>query len=106
MPDPLISTRLDRDLVEALDRLAEEEDRPRSAVVRQLIEAGLSQVRLERAVEAYRDGEVSLWAAARMAEVPLWSFLDILRERRVPVPARYTLGDAEEDIAQARGADA
>lgn len=106
MPDPRISTRVDPDLVEALDRLAEEGDRSRSAVIRELIEAGLSQVRLGRAVEAYSDGQVGFWAAARMADVPLWSFMDVLRERRIGVPARYTLQDAEEDVRQALGAGA
>lgn len=102
-PDPLVSTRLGRASARELDRLAKRRGVRRSAVLRDLIERGLRAARLEDAVAAYRDGDVSFGRGAELAGVSVWEFHETLRQRRIPVPRSYTREDVREDVAQALG---
>ena len=44
----------------------------------------------------YTEGRVSMEKAAELADVSIWKFLDILKERKVPI--RYDLEDIKKEI--------
>nr|WP_232820618.1 UPF0175 family protein [Halorussus litoreus] len=50
----------------------------------------------ETAVERYREGTASLGRAAKLADVSIWRFLDVLSECGVEV--NYDESDLEADI--------
>lgn len=91
-----VSGRLPDALVRALDDLGKASGKSRSEVLRMVVQRGLDEVRMERAVESYRNGEASLGRAAEIAGVHLTLFLDALR--RAGVPFRYTSSDVAEDL--------
>lgn len=101
--DPLVSTRLGRTSARELDHLAKRRGVRRAAVLRDLIEKGLQAARVEDAIAAYRDGEVSFGRGAELAGVSVWAFHEALRQRRIGVPRAYRREDMLEDVAQAFG---
>jgi hypothetical protein len=79
-----VNVRLDRGLIEEIDRMALEDAVDRSEMARRLLGAGLAARRMRNAVEAYRAGRVSAWRAAEMAGVSLYEMLDRIHEEGVP----------------------
>lgn len=96
-----VSGRLPDALVQALDALAEQTGRTRSQVLRDIVEKGVEVERLDRAIEAYREGQVSLSRAAEMADKPMTVFLDELKARGLGAPLAYDLEDLDADLAWA-----
>jgi predicted HTH domain antitoxin len=92
----VITLRLPREMLEQLDGLAQREHRDRSSVIRDLLERGVGERRVEHALELYRTGRVTGWKAAQMAGVSLWRFHEALRERGVLL--QYSEHDLEEDL--------
>lgn len=68
----------------------------RSTTMRELLRLGLQQYTLEKGIALYRDGKVSLEKAAEIANVSLWKFLDVLRERKLPL--HYDGEDIKKEI--------
>ena len=95
-----ISLRLPSDTLKKLDELAEREQKDRSTMIRELLNAGIQEKDLDYAVDKYRKGQVTSWKAAQMAGVSLWSFLEVLRERSVLI--QYSEHDLEEDLKALR----
>ncbi len=57
----------------------------RSAAIRNLLERGIKDWKLEIAVSEYRDGKISLMKASKKAEIIIWGFLDELNRRKIPI---------------------
>jgi double-stranded uracil-DNA glycosylase len=81
-----INIRLEADLVSALERVAREESTDRATALRRLLKASLQRWEIDRAIDAYRAGDVSLGRAAEEAGVSQWELLELLREARVAYP--------------------
>lgn len=94
-----VSGRLPEDLVEALDEMGDATGRTRSEVLRDVVQRGVAEARLERGLEAYRRGEASLGRASRIADVPITVFLGELRNAGIPF--QYGVADVEQDLAWA-----
>lgn len=94
-----VSGRLPEEVVQALDEMGEATGRTRSEVLRDVVQRGLSEARLERALEAYRRGNASLGRASRIADVPVTVFLDELKDAGIPF--RYGAEDVEQDLSWA-----
>lgn len=97
-----VSGRLPEDLVEGLDELGEATGRTRSDVLREVVQRGLDEARLERALDAYRRGEVSLGRASEMAGIPITVLLDELRAEGIQ--RSYDVDELERDLDWAEGA--
>ncbi|WP_435176883.1 UPF0175 family protein [Halorussus sp. AFM4] len=95
-----VTTRVPEDLYEKIERIQKEEQTDRSTAVKRLLERGVGDWQLETAVRRYREGSVSLGAAAELADVSVWRFLDVLEERGVEM--NYDESDLEADIAAVR----
>ena len=75
-----------------------------STVLRRLIEKGLSETKIEIAIDSYAKGKTSLERSSKIAGLSLWGFLDELKTRNVAL--RYSLADAEFEIKTILGAHA
>lgn len=75
--------RFDEDLLKKADELAKIQRVDRSTILRKATELGLKELLLQHALDVYRRGLVSVWKAAELADVPLWRFIDVLKEREI-----------------------
>lgn len=57
--------------------------------------------KLELAIEMYREGKWSTGKAGKFCGMTRIAFMDLLRDRKVPMP--YTREMLEQDLAYARG---
>lgn len=58
---------------------------------------GLRDKLVEDALRAYREGNVSMWKAAKIAGVSLWEFVEILKVKGIEI--QYGLKELEEDLS-------
>lgn len=92
----VLSVRIPRGDIQELDFLSKEEKKRKADLLRELVREGLKIKRIGLALEKFRNKEITVWKAARIADVPLTQFLDILREKRVEF--NYTEKELEEDF--------
>lgn len=83
-----VSTRLDVVTIDLFEKILNER---RSEVIRELIEAG----KKEKAVELYKNKKVSLGLGAKLSNLTLSEFIDLLKQHNV------TLNLDKEDIEKA-----
>lgn len=91
-----ISLTVPKELLEKSERIAKEKLEDRSTVMRELLALGLKQYMIKDALEQYTDGKVSMEKAAELADVSIWKFLDIIRDKKIPI--RYDLEDIKKEI--------
>lgn len=95
-----VTVRLSKEMLEEIEAIAEREKVDRSELIRRLLDAALRQRRVVEAVEDYRDGRVTLWRASEAAGLSLREMMEIVRERKIPIP--YTLDDLDRDLEYVR----
>lgn len=66
--------------------------------MRELIVTGLKEKKLKEALRFYTEGKISLWRAARLAEVSLWRMMEIVAERKIL--AQYGERELREDLIE------
>jgi predicted HTH domain antitoxin len=92
-----MSTRLPPEMEKEIDWYAKKEQVGKTVALRKILDKGLKEVKLEHALDEYKKGRVTLWKAAEIAGVSLWEMIDVVKERKIPVP--YALEDLKEDLA-------
>jgi len=85
-----------KQLKKSLKELQELTGDDQSTVLRRAVGRGLSEAKLDIAVDRYVREKASLEQASVVAGVSLWRFLDELRTRNVAL--RYSQADAEAEI--------
>jgi len=100
MKDKLMSFRIPVKIEKEIEELALHEDSDKSKLIRELIILGIKERKLKRALELYVNGRVSLWKAARLAELSLWGMMSFLQEKKIPV--QYGKRDLDEDLKALR----
>lgn len=78
-----LSARIPDDLETELESYIEQENLDRSTAVRKLLTEGLGDWRKEKALEKLEAGETTLSGAASMAEMNVWEFAALAKERNV-----------------------
>jgi predicted HTH domain antitoxin len=81
------SIRLDPVEHEQLAHMSAAEGVSEAALMKQFVREGISRYRLEKAISAYRQGEVDLSAAARYAGVSVYRMMTELEARAITPPA-------------------
>ncbi|MBU2617757.1 MAG: UPF0175 family protein [Euryarchaeota archaeon] len=94
-----ISTRVPKEIIEAMQEIEEIEQSDRATVVRKLLVKAIEEWKKNRAIQLYRDGKITLWRAARMANLSLREMMKLAAEKGIEF--RYTEKDMEEDIKAA-----
>jgi predicted HTH domain antitoxin len=95
-----VTARLPRDMLREVERLAEEMKVDRSELIRRLLDSALREKRVKEAVQAYREGRVTLWKAAERAGLSLREMIELAKEEKIPVS--YSLEDLRRDIEYVR----
>ncbi|MGQ4916034.1 MAG: UPF0175 family protein [Candidatus Asgardarchaeia archaeon] len=80
----ILNVRVNKKLIEELDKIAEEEMTDRASVARKLLMEGIRRRKIERAIQLYRKGLISLERAAEIAEVSIWEMIEFKNELKVP----------------------
>jgi len=93
-----LSTRLPKEDARKIDELAANLGLDRGALLKQLIRKGLKEIQVERALDGYRHGTITLSKAAEIAELPLRDMLLRLSEESVELnyDVRELIRDLEE----------
>ena len=91
-----VSLTVPRELLEKSEKIAKEKLEDRSTVMRELLALGLKQYMIKDSLEMYVEGKISMEKAAELADVSIWKFLDVLKERKIPL--RYDLEDIKKEI--------
>lgn len=79
-----VNIRLERELLEELDEMADAESLDRAELCRRLLREGLRRERVDIAVRRYREGLVSASRAAEMARISLYEMLDRIHKEGIP----------------------
>ncbi|MEK6903506.1 MAG: UPF0175 family protein [Nanoarchaeota archaeon] len=91
-----VSLTMPQELLERSKEIAEENSEDRSTTLRGLLRLGIKQYLVEKGISLYAEGKVSLEKAAEIADVSLWKFLDMLKDKKIPL--RYDLEDMKKEI--------
>ena len=91
-----LSTRLAKEEASKIDELAANLGLDRGAVLKQLIRKGLKEIQIERALDAYRRGTITLSRAAEIAELTLRDILLRLPEESVEL--NYDVEELRRDL--------
>ena len=91
-----LSTRLAKEEARKIDELAASLGLDRGAVLKQLIRKGLKEIQIERALDAYRRGTITLSRAAEIAELSLRDILLRLPEESLEL--NYDVEELRRDL--------
>jgi len=95
----VISTRVPDKLAQDLKEIEKEEQSDRATTIRKLLAKAIKEWKIEHSLRLYHDGTVTLWRAARLAEVNLREMMEKAAQKGIEF--KYTENDLEEDIQAA-----
>ncbi len=96
MKTTALSVRMNENEARQVDACAELSGLDRSALLKQLIRTGLKQYKMDQAVRAYRNQEVSLSRAAEIAGITSRDFLSRMASNGVEL--NYGIHDFDADL--------
>jgi predicted HTH domain antitoxin len=82
-----------------LEKIGKEEKTNRATVVRKLLAQAIADWKLNRALTFYSEEKITLWKAAKIAELPIWEMMEVIKQRKVPF--RHAHEDFREDFEKA-----
>ena len=91
-----ICLRLSKETAKKLREIADNEEKDRSTLIREMLEQAIKEKNLEQVMELYRKGQITGWKAAQLAGISLWNFYKVLAEKGVLL--QYSEHDLEEDL--------
>ena len=78
-----ISVRLKEDFMKEAERLAKLEMVDKSTIIREALEKGFAEIKLEIAIEMFSKGKISTTEAAEIAELSVGEMMDELVRRGI-----------------------
>ncbi len=90
-----ISVRIPKEELKEIEYISKYEKATKSAVLREVLDKGIKEKKLEIALEKYQKEEATASKAAKMAGLPLTLFLDILYKKGINY--HYDIEDLRED---------
>lgn len=93
---PAISVRLDKDTLKEVEFLTKEYKTDKSEVVRRILDKGLKQAKLEKALELLRQHKISVGKAAKLAGVTIYEMVELCKKNEIHVG--YTKEDLMRDL--------
>jgi predicted HTH domain antitoxin len=91
-----VTTRVEDELAKAIDEVAKKEGMDRSTVIRRFLSKAVKEWLIEKSLEDYGNGRLTLWQAAERCGLSLWEMITEVRKREIHVP--YTLEELREDL--------
>lgn len=94
-----VSVRLEDGFMKEAEKLAKMESVDKSAIIREALEKGLSEVKLEIALDRFSKGKASTSEAAKIAGLSIGEMMDELVNRALK--PRITKEDLEDSLERA-----
>ena len=91
-----VSVRIDKPELDEIEEISRLEKKSRSNILREVLEKGIMEKKLEIALEKFRNNEATAWKAAKIANMPLTQFMDILVQKGIDF--HYGLRELREDF--------
>ena len=91
-----VTTRVDDELARMIDEVAKREGMDRSTVIRRFLSKAVKDWLIQRSLEEYERGGLTLWQAATRCGLSLWEMIREVKSREIRVP--YTLEELKEDL--------
>jgi len=79
----VLSVKVDKEKLDEIEEIAREEKSDRSTTTRRLLDMGMKEWRINKAVETFRQAKLSAWKSSEIAGLSLREFFEILNERKV-----------------------
>jgi predicted HTH domain antitoxin len=99
MPASAITKELPTDILKEIEYWSKKERTDTTAFILRLIDEGLREWKLHKALGMYKNQEVSLWKASEIAGVSLAEILSELPKQKIIF--QYDLEELKEDIEYA-----
>lgn len=90
------TTRIEEDLAKVIDEVSKEEGIDRSTVIRRFLMKSVKEWLIEKNLEDYEQGKLTLWQAAKACNLSLWEMTLETKKRETHVP--YTIEEFKEDL--------
>ena len=90
------TTRVEEGLAKVIDEIAMREGMDRSTVIRRFLMKAVKGWLIERSLEDYEEGKLTLWQAAARCDLSLLEMIEEVKKREIHVP--YTLEELREDL--------
>lgn len=91
-----VTTRVEEELARIIDSIAKREGMDRSTVIRRFLLKAVKDWLIDRSLDEYEKGKLTLWQAAEKCGLSIWEMVDEVKKRDIHVP--YTLEDLKEDL--------
>ena len=91
-----VSVRIDKKELKEIEEISKIDKNTRSNVLREILDKGVKEKKLEIALEKFRNNEATAWKAARIANIPLTKFMDILVQKGIDF--HYGVKELREDF--------
>lgn len=90
------TTRIEEDLAKVIDEVSKEEGMDRSTVIRRFLTKAAKEWLIEKSLQDYEEGKITLWQAAEKCSLSVWEMIAEAKKREIRVP--YTLESFREDL--------
>ncbi|MHA1300747.1 MAG: UPF0175 family protein [Candidatus Helarchaeota archaeon] len=81
-----ISARIDKEILDEIDRIVKKMEIDRSIAIRNLLKIGIREYKIKEAFDLLRQRKISIWRAAELADLTYREILDKLKEQNIPFP--------------------
>ena len=88
--------RLPKELLEAIEDKAKEDNTDKSTVIRQILASAIREHQKEKAAQLYKEGKITITAAAKTANLTVHEMIDYLIKSGYKT--EYTLEDFRREI--------
>jgi len=78
-----LGARMETEILEIVDKVSEEKKIDRTSAIKVLVRAGWKELTLEKALELYRNGKVSIDKAAKIAGITVSEMMDKIAEHGI-----------------------
>ena len=91
-----VSVRIDKRELKEIEEISKIDKNTKSNVLREILDKGVKEKKLEIALEKFRNNEATAWKAAKIANIPLTKFMDILVQKGIDF--HYGVKELREDF--------
>jgi len=99
-----LAVKIPEEIEKEIQEVVEREGLDKATAVRTLFELGIGEWRKQTALELLREGKATFAKTAEMAELSLWEFADLVKQRNIEW-VRYTLEEIEKEFKEAAAAE-
>jgi predicted HTH domain antitoxin len=96
------TTRIEEDLAQVIDQVSKEEGMDRSTVIRRFLTKAAKEWLIDKSLQEYEEGKITLWQAAEKCGVSLWEIILEAKKKEIHVP--YTIEEFRADLKELKKA--